>query len=418
MDNEMEEVPAHFLCPISLQLMRDPVTVCTGITYDRDNIEKWLFTCKSHTCPVTKQSLIIQHTDLHLHHHDLILTPNHTLRRLIQSWCTLNPSLGTPKPSMDASHIAKLISQAKRSPETKHNCLATLRSIAFFDRSNKSCFDSAGAIEFLAVTMIMKKNNNSSTEEEEEQDLAETAIEILFHLDLSENQIKKLINNESLRFLESLLEALKHGRSCQSRAYATLLLKSAFSVSNPIQLINVKTELFIEIARVIRDRISQQAHKAALKIIVELCPWGRNRIKAVEAGVVSVLVEVLLDSTERRTCELALMALDQLCGCAEGRAELVKHGAGIAVVSKKILRVSRAASERGVRILASICRYCGSGRVVQEMLQVGAVNKLCLVLQVDSGLKSKERAKEILKLHSNVWKNSPCIPLPLLSSYP
>ncbi|MED6186128.1 hypothetical protein PIB30_063847 [Stylosanthes scabra] len=318
---------------------------------------------------------------------------------------------------MDASHVAKLISQANRFPETKANCLATLRSIAFFERNNKSCFDSAGAMQFLAATMMKKNDNSSTEEEEEEQDLAETAIEILFHLDLSENQIKKLINNESLRFLESLLQALKHG-SCQSRAYATLLLKSAFAVSNPIQLISVKTELFVEIVRVIRDRISQQAHKAALKIMVELCPWGRNRIKAVEAGVVSVLVEVLLDSTERRTCELALMALDQLCGCAEGRAELVNHGAGIAVVSKKILRVSRAASERGVRVLASICRYCGSGRVVQEMLQVGAVNKLCLVLQVDSGLKSKERAKEILKLHSNVWKNSPCIPLPLLSSYP
>ncbi|RYR62260.1 hypothetical protein Ahy_A04g019696 [Arachis hypogaea] len=31
----------------------------------------------------------------------------------------------------------------------------------------------------------------------------------------------------------------------------------------------------------------------------------------------SVLIEVLLDSTERRTCELALMVLDQLSGCAE-----------------------------------------------------------------------------------------------------
>ncbi|RYQ97751.1 hypothetical protein Ahy_B08g093831 [Arachis hypogaea] len=399
MDNEIE-VPAHFLCPISLQLMRDPVTVCSGITYDRENIEKWLFSCKNESCPVTKQSLI-QHTDL-----DLILTPNHTLRRLIQSWCTVNASLGveripTPKPSMDASsHIAKLISEAKRFPETKENCLATLRSMAFFER-NKSCFESSGAIEFLAT--IMMKNNNRA--EEEERDLTEAAIEILFHLDLSENQIKKLINNECLQFLESLLQALKRG-SCQSRAYATLLLKSAFAVSNPIQLISAKTEMLFEITRVIRDRISQQAHKAALKLVVELCPWGRNRIKAVEAGAVSVLVEVLLDSTERRTCELALMALDQLCGCAEGRAELVKHGAGIAVVSKKILRVSRAASDRGVRILASVCRFCGSGRVVQEMMQVGAVNKLCLVLQVDSALKTKERAKEILKLHSLIWKNS------------
>ncbi|KAL4322124.1 hypothetical protein AHAS_Ahas14G0179100 [Arachis hypogaea] len=90
---------------------------------------------------------------------------------------------------------------------------------------------------------MIKKNNSA---EEEQRDLNETAIEILFQLDLSENQIKKLINNECLQFLESLLQALKLG-SCQSRAYVTLLLKSTFTVSNPIQLISVKTKMLFEI---------------------------------------------------------------------------------------------------------------------------------------------------------------------------
>ena len=197
-----------------------------------------------------------------------------------------------------------------------------------------------------------------------------------------------------------------------------MLLRSAFEVADPIQLISVKTALFVEIMRVLRDQISQQASKAALKLIVELFPWGRNRIKGVEGGTVSVLIELLLGTSERRTCELILIALDQLCGCAEGRAELLNHGAGVAIVSKKILRVSHVASDRGVRILASICRYSANARVLHEMLQVGAVSKLCLVLQVNCGFKTKERAKEVLKLHSVVWKNSPCIPVPLLSSYP
>jgi hypothetical protein len=151
---------------------------------------------------------------------------------------------------------------------------------------------------------------------------------------------------------------------------------------------------------------------------VELLPWGRNRIKAVEGGAVLVLIELLFDVSERRACELILTGLDQLCGCAEGRAELLNHGAGVAIVSKKILRVSHVASDRGVRILSSICRYSANSRVLHEMLQVGAVSKLCLVLQVDSNFKTKEKAKEILKLHAAVWKNSTCIPVPLLSSYP
>ncbi|KAK7261162.1 hypothetical protein RIF29_27467 [Crotalaria pallida] len=437
------EVPAHFLCPISLQLMRDPVTVCTGITYDRENIEKWLFSCKNSSCPVTKQSLL-----------DTDLTPNHTLRRLIQSWCTLNASHGveripTPKSPMDKAQILKLINEAKRFPEKQLKCLRRLRSIAFEGERNKNCLESAGVIDFLASTM---KNINNVQEDNstvlsqvlncgcdhactgcencnvgvaiaaadrnlEICRLSEAAIEVLFHLNPSEGMLKKLINNEAIHFLESLFQVLRLG-NYQSRAYATMLLKSAFAVADPIQLINVKTMLFVEIMRVLSDKISQQASKAALKIIVELCPWGRNRIKAVEGGAVSMLIELLLDAQERRACELILIALDQLCGCAEGRAELLNHGAGVAIVSKKILRVSHVASDRGVRILASVCRYSATSRVIHEMLQVGAVSKLCLVLQVNSSLKTKERAKEILKLHSMVWKNSPCIPVPLLSSYP
>ena len=87
-------------------------------------------------------------------------------------------------------------------------------------------------------------------------------------------------------------------------------------------------------------------------------------------------------------------------------------------MSKKILRVSHVASDRGVRIMSSICRYFANSRVLHEMLYVGAVSKLCLVLQVDSNFKTKEMAKKILKLHSSVWKNSTCIHVPLLSSYP
>ncbi|XP_019448094.1 PREDICTED: E3 ubiquitin-protein ligase PUB23-like [Lupinus angustifolius] len=402
------DVPTHFLCPISLQLMKDPVKICTGITYDRENIEKWLFSCNNKTCPVTKQSLLL----------DTNLTPNHTLCRLIQSWCTLNASLGvqripTPKTPIDKAQILKLINEAKRFPDKQLKCLRKLRSFAFEGGRNKNCMESTGAIDFLASTM----NCINNIERVDSTLLSELAIEVLFHLNPSEGMLKKLINNEGIHFLESLFQVLRLG-NFQSRAYATMLLKSAFEVADPMQLMSVKTVLFVEIMRVLRDKISNQASKAALKIIVELCPWGRNRIKGVEGGAVLVLIELLLDAQERRLCELILAALDQLCGCAEGRAEFLNHGAGLAIVSKKILRVSHVASDKGVRILASICRYSATCRVLHEMLQVGVVSKLCLVLQVNSSLKTKERAKEILKLHSMVWKNSPCIPLPLLSSYP
>ncbi|KAJ1378393.1 Zinc finger, RING/FYVE/PHD-type [Sesbania bispinosa] len=361
------EVPALFLCPISLQLMRDPVTVCTGITYDRENIARWLSSYRSNSCPVTKQPLL--HTDL---------TPNHTLHSLIQSWCTRNGLQGIenvpiPKPTIDKTHVVKLLSEAKRFPDKQLKCIRRLQSIALESESNKICLVSAGVPDFLASTMMNISQKDSTF-------MSEVAIEVLFHLNPSGGELKNLINKEGIQFIESLFQVLKFGNH--------------------------------------QSKDSEKASKAALKLLVELCSWGRNRVKAVEGGVVFVLVEVLLEASERRLCELMLMVLDKLCGCAEGRAELLKHGAGVAIVAKKILRISHGASDRGVRILASICRYSATPRVLQEMLIFGAVSKLCLVLEVEGSFKAKDRAREILKLHSAVWKNSPCIPQHLLSSYP
>ncbi|KAK1389713.1 E3 ubiquitin-protein ligase PUB22 [Heracleum sosnowskyi] len=203
----------------------------------------------------------------------------------------------------------------------------------------------------------------------------------------------------------------------ESRTYSILLLKSIFSVVDQVEMMTFRGELFKEIVHVLKDEISPKASKAALQLLINLCPVGRNRLKASEAGAVQVIVDFLLSHpSDRRFSELALTVLDLLCQCAEGRLELLKHGAGLSVVSKRILRVSRFASDRGVRIIHSIAKFSGSSSsVLQEMLQLGVVSKLCLVLQMDCGSKTKEKATEILKMHSRAWKNSPCLPMNLPS---
>lgn len=407
------EVPSHFLCPISLQLMRDPVTVSTGITYDRDSIEKWLFLCKNNTCPITKQTLS-----------DPELTPNHTLRRLIQSWCTLNSSHGveripTPKPPINKSQILKLVNEYKNAcQQTKLKSLKTLKSIAQGCERNKICMENAGIVEFLAL--IIREAEPRTTDiflgSTIIDHIRDEAISVLYNFESSDSSMKRLLSNNG-EFIHSLTQVLKHG-TYQSRAYAIMLLKSILNVADPVVLTGLDRDLFIETLNVLKDNITQQASKAALKLLVEVCPWGRNRIKAVEAGAVFTLIEILLEGNERRVCELGLVGLDILCGCAEGRAEFLRHGAGLAVVSKKILRVSHLASSRAVKILSNVSRFCASSRVLQEMLNVGVVSKLCLVIQVESGGKTKDKAREILKLHSRVWKDSSCVPVHLLSSYP
>ncbi|WCJ34182.1 plant U-box 23 [Euphorbia peplus] len=399
------DVPSYFLCPISLQLMTDPVIVSTGITYDRESIEKWLFSGKKNTCPVTKQVLSP----------DCDLTPNLTLMRLIQSWCTLNASHGieripTPKPPINKAQIGKLIREAAKSPVQQMKCLSKIRSMANMNDANKRCLESAGAVEFLSSLII--KSGISEFEESSSE-----ALSILYSLQLSESSLKILVGRNNGEIVESFTRIMQVG-NYESRAYAILLLKSVLEVADPVQLINLKPELFVEIVKVLFNQISHQATKAALKLLINLCPWGRNRIKAVEANAVSVLIDILLDSKEKRICEMVLTVLDLTCQCAEGRAQLLKHGAGLAVVSKKILRISQLASEKAVRIIFSISKFSATSSVVQEMVQIGVVAKLCLVIQLEASLRIKEKAREVLKLHAKAWSNSPCIPANLLSSFP
>ena len=131
--------------------------------------------------------------------------------------------------------------------------------------------------------------------------------------------------------------------------------------------------------------------------------------------------DLLLDDPERRVNELSHLWRWTSCArtCAEGHAELVAHAAGLAVVGKKVLRVSEAASERAVRVLRSVARHAATPAVLQEMAQSGVVAKLCAALRSEQcGVRTKERAHEVLKLHSRTWRSSPCLSPKFLELYP
>lgn len=60
-------VPDHFVCPISLEIMVDPVICSDGITYERREIRQWL---QNHnTSPKTNEELI-----------NKLLIPNYALK--------------------------------------------------------------------------------------------------------------------------------------------------------------------------------------------------------------------------------------------------------------------------------------------------------------------------------------------------
>ncbi|KAF7818429.1 U-box domain-containing protein 3 [Senna tora] len=71
-------IPSYFICPLSLELMADPVIVASGQTYERLSIQKWLDHGLT-VCPKTRQRLT--HTNL---------IPNYTVKAMIANWCEEN----------------------------------------------------------------------------------------------------------------------------------------------------------------------------------------------------------------------------------------------------------------------------------------------------------------------------------------
>jgi U-box domain len=70
----MSEIPETFICPLTLDIMVDPLMNRHGRSYERSAIVEWI-TTKNPTCPITRQPMKV--TDL---------VPNNRLRKEILEW--------------------------------------------------------------------------------------------------------------------------------------------------------------------------------------------------------------------------------------------------------------------------------------------------------------------------------------------
>ncbi|KAK7392689.1 hypothetical protein VNO78_21133 [Psophocarpus tetragonolobus] len=398
------EVPQYFICPISLQIMKDPVTAITGITYDRESIEQWIFANKNTTCPVSKQPLP----------RDSDLTPNHTLRRLIQAWCTQNASLGivripTPKPPLNKIQVLKLLKDLNN-----HKSLMQLELLAAENERNKKCLLEAGVPKAMIMFIV------NSHEKGQIQKGLEEALSILQFVKIPKEECALLLkdNDQILDSLTWVLSQDEMENTIAMKSHAVIVLKKLINKCDTCHILErLKPEFFERILKILRHGVTQQGVSAALEVFLRSCSVTRNRIMMVEAGLVHELIEIELGNTEKRITELTLAILFHLCSCANGRAKFLRHEGSIAVVTERILKVSAAVDDRAVFVLSMVAKFCGTNVALQEMLTVGTVTKLCVLLQADCAKYLKDKAREILKDHSEVWKNSPCFPPSSFGAY-
>ncbi|PSS24564.1 E3 ubiquitin-protein like [Actinidia chinensis var. chinensis] len=393
------DFPQDFRCPISMELMKDPVTISTGVTYERKNIEKWLFSYKKTTCPTTMQSI-----------DNYTITPNHTVKRLILSWQGGNShqsSLPPPPPPTRHDEMISLLNTVESTP-FKVSSLKKLKSIIEMGDEIKQDFKRNGGVEMVLkiVVQILDENPDFITFR-----ACEEALGVLHRLSLSEEDEKtmKLFSNPDL--MKAMAVMLQRG-SAEARFYTISIFQkmvmAEFDWSFVIQ--DQGMDFFKSILELVSDEICTKASSCALQILLEILNSSKkNRLKAIEAGAICILIELLPDSNISK-CEKIMELIKLLCECAEGRLGFVEHGLGIAAISKKMLTVSDCATKIGVKILWLICNFHPTERVLEEILVFGGVQKMVALLHIDGRSSTKDKVVKILKLHGSSWRRYTCFP--------
>ncbi|KAF8683489.1 hypothetical protein HU200_044397 [Digitaria exilis] len=390
-------IPAHFRCPISLDLMRDPVTAPTGITYDRESIEAWLD--RGHpTCPVTHAPL---------RHEDLV--PNHAIRRVIQDWCVANRSRGveripTPKipltPVQASELLFDLAAAARRRGEPRcAEMVAKIKSLAKDSERNRRCFGSIGAGRALAAAFVSLADATPTAGRVLEDILAA----LVCMMPLDEEAAGTLGSPSSLG---SLIAIAENG-NLAGRMNAVLAIKEVVSCDGAFVDLSGKVDEIVDaLVKIIKAPICPQATKAAMVATYHLAR-SDERVAAslATAGLVPVLVESLVEA-DKSVSEKALAVLDAVLRSEEGRASARAHALAMPVLVKKMFRVSDVATELAVSAMWRLGRAPRDGeeeddevtRCLVEALRVGAFQKLLLLLQVGCRDATKEKATELLKM--------------------
>ena len=400
-------VPAQFVCPISLDLMRDPVTVPTGITYDRESVEGWLAR-GSARCPVTGRPLRLA---------DLV--PNHATRRMIQDWCVANRAERVPTPKVplgdaDAAEAVAAVSRAAGRGDVAACGAASARARALAKESdrNRRCLAAAGAARALAAAFgrLAGERVEGAGAAAEGAALGEilAAATAFFPLD---DEARRCIASPAS--LKSLASVMTHGGELAARASAAIVLRELASSADgrTLEAVARTPGMCDALVRLVRSPVSAPATKAALVTAYYLAAASdRAAARLAEVGAVPALVELLVDA-DKGTSEKALAALDAVLGADAGLAAARAHALAVPVLVKKMFRVSDMATEFAVSALWRLCRAGDAGAAAcrAEALRVGAFQKLLLLLQVGCGGVTKERASELLKMLNGSRGSVECI---------
>ncbi|XP_073303199.1 U-box domain-containing protein 11-like [Primulina huaijiensis] len=368
---DSQVIPEDFLCPISLELMRDPVIVATGQTYERSYIQRWI-DCGNTTCPKTQQKLQ-NHT----------LTPNYVLRSLISQWCLkhnieqptglINGKIRKSDGSLrdvagDFAAVEALVRKlSSRSIEERRAAVAEIRSLSKRSTDNRILLAEAGAIPIL-VSMLTS----------EDSEIQENAVTSVLNLSIFDNN-KGLIMLANA--IPSIVLVLRAGSmEAKENAAATLF---SLSLADENKIIIGASGAIQALVDLLQNG-SSRGKKDAATALFNLCIYQGNKGRAVRAGIITALLKMLTDSSNLMVDE-SLTILSVLANHHEAKVAIVK--ASTIPILIDLLRTGLPRNkENAAAILLSLCK--------RDNENLGCLSRLGAVIPLTELAKNgTERAK-------------------------
>ncbi|XP_022772111.1 U-box domain-containing protein 15-like [Durio zibethinus] len=295
-------IPHEFLCPITLEIMRDPVIVSSGQTFERESIQKW-FDSNHRACPKTRQTLA-----------HLSLAPNYALKNLITQWCEKNNFKIPKKEDLASSQgssvkqeqeISSLVEELSSSQlEVQRKAVKDIRMLSKEKPETRVSFAKNGAIPPLVQLLCYPDSK-----------IQENAVTALLNLSIDESN-KRLITKEQA--IPAIIEILQNG-SMESRENSAAAL---FSLSMLDQ-----NKVTIALANGIPPLVELlqngtiRGKRDALTALFNLSVNQANKARAIDAGIVPPLM-LLLEDKKLGMVDEALSIFLLLATHPEGRHEI------------------------------------------------------------------------------------------------
>ncbi|PWA68977.1 Armadillo-like helical [Artemisia annua] len=379
MELDLSEVPSVFICPISLEPMLDPVTLCTGQTYERCNILKW-FSLGHFSCPTTMQELW-----------DDSVTPNSTLHKLIYSWFS-QKYFQMKKRSEDVQGtVCEILDGLKKvKGRARVQALKELRRVVGVHVVARKTVVDNGGVSLLSSFLGPYTSHAIGSE----------VVSILVHLELDSVSRLNLMQPAKI----SLMVDMLNEGSIETKINCTRLIELLMEEEDFQVEVVSSHSLLVALMRLVRDKRHPSGNLPGLCLIKSICSHKQVRSLVVSIGAVSQLVE-LLPSLNPDCLELALFILDALATVREGKVALSDCASTIPNMVRVLMRVSENCTQHALSILSSVCKLSPQEYSLIAV-DVGLAAKLLLVIQSGCNPSIKQQSAELLKLCSLNYSDS------------